>query len=485
MPAVDSRFWTRPIVTEAFVVLAAALVAVAGAMPAAQSANDGGRLAAVESLVDRRTFAIDDSVFVAVPAPDDPSGRRSPYDRDLNIPVGGGTVDKLFIDGHFYSDKSPVPTLLIAIFYQLLQWLTGIRAAFQPTAFCYAMNLFSAGLPYVVAVWAVHRLGRRMELPTASQLLLTASFGLATLAPVYARSSNGHIVQLGAVAPLVLGLTMLSEEGWRSPRWGLLAGLGCLTGLGYAADLGAGPPLLACVLALVAWRTRSVTQVGVFLAAAFPWVALHHGVTYAIGHTFRPLGAVPEYLAWEGSPFNAANMTGTWKHDGVGAFLQYAFGMLFGKFGFVGHNLPLFLALVAMVGLLRRRTRQLPELIALGCWCGAAWLSYGLLSNNYSGASASIRWFVPLLAPAYCILAVALRRIPSCRRDLLILSVFGAPMMILTWRRGPWHFGSSPGYLVILPAALACWIGYRLWSSRRTRADRQAKSPLSSPARAA
>src|SRR5262249_45762140 len=163
---------------------------------------------------------------------------------------------------HYFSDKSPVPTLLLALFYGILQWLTGLVAANQPERFCYAMALLSSGASYVVAVWAVCRLGRRLQLPTGTQLILTASFALATLAPVYARSVNGHIVQLAAAMPLMVGLAKLSgcfeerrfcPEGinpsarpgrpGRPGRWLLLATLGSLTGFGYAADLGAGPPL--------------------------------------------------------------------------------------------------------------------------------------------------------------------------------------------------------------------------------------------------
>ena len=72
------------------VLFLASLVAVVSARDYPGGWNDGSRLATVESLVERHTWAIDDSPFLA------------------------GTQDKLLIGGHYYSDKSPVPAVLMA-----------------------------------------------------------------------------------------------------------------------------------------------------------------------------------------------------------------------------------------------------------------------------------------------------------------------------------------------------------------------------------
>src|ERR1700730_2130982 len=104
------------------VVLTAIVVAAMSARNYAGSWNDRSRLATVECLVDYHALAIDRSIFT----PD--------------------TSDKLFIDGRFYSDKGPVPALLLAGGYQIAQATTGLNAREQPEAFCYWMNLISSGL---------------------------------------------------------------------------------------------------------------------------------------------------------------------------------------------------------------------------------------------------------------------------------------------------------------------------------------------------
>src|SRR5262249_6409286 len=137
-----------------------------------------------------------------------------------------------------------------------------------------------------------------------------------------------------------------------------LLGLGTLVGLGYSIDLGAGPVLLVCAGALVAWRCRGLGAVGWLALGAGPWLALHHVGNHAVGGTFGQANALPEYFLWEGCPFTAQTLTGQWNHDGAGHFAVYALALLFGKHGFIGHNLPLFLALPAIVMLLWRRVPE-------------------------------------------------------------------------------------------------------------------------------
>src|SRR5262249_47862807 len=163
------------------VVLAAAvLVALLSARPYAGGWNDGSRLATVECLVDYHTLAIDRSVFVEVPPA--AGAAPCPYPATETDLVRDGTGDKLFIKGHFYSDKSPVPALALALGYQFWEWATGLTARLRPDLFCYLMTLLSAGLAYVAAVWCVYRLGRPLRLPLALRLVLAASFGPAPVA---------------------------------------------------------------------------------------------------------------------------------------------------------------------------------------------------------------------------------------------------------------------------------------------------------------
>lgn len=446
----------------------ATAIALVSASDYAGSWNDGSRLATVEALVDQHTLAIDHSIFVDVPK----SGRADaplPYRRDDADLLEHGTLDKLFIDGHYYSDKSPVPALLMAAAYEPLHQL-GLQAAKRPDLFCYRMTLVSSGLAYVVAVWCMHRLGRLLGLPVLWQIVFTLSFAVATVAPAYARHTNNHILLLGVAAALALNLAHLAIEVLDGQiRASRLLLLGVLAGLGYTIDLGAGPPLVVCLLGIVLFRCRRLSSVLWVLVGALPWIALHHAVNYAVGGTLKPANAVADYFNWPGCPFNAQNMTGTFNHS-ISHFLVYGAALLFGKRGFFGHNLALFALLPAGWLLIRRRSKEFPEIVFAAAWFGGTWLAYALTSSNYSGQCCSIRWFVPLLVPGYYGLAVAIRDFPGLRGTFAMLSGWGICLAALMWWQGPWMKHMVPLYWPLQGAALAsCLLLQRLGHGRQGR----------------
>jgi hypothetical protein len=498
------------------VLLGSLVVALVSARPYAGGWNDGSRLAAVESLVDFGTLAIDPSIFVN-PARAN-GAKAAPYPPLDRLLMDRGTLDKVLVAGHYYSDKPMVPTVFMAAGYQLLQWTTGLQARVRPDCFIFAMTLMSSGLAYVVAVLSIHILARRF-LPDARLALgVTLSFALGSAALAYARQVNSHEGLLAVAAVLLVGLHALPQrisrgtspwdllgdvvdsgsgqaqfplsgrikagispcqQGQNTPMppsrgelkndksgvLGLLAGLGMLTGLGYGMDFAAGPLLLAAVLPLIAFRCHAMGRKGwgmvaVFLLATLPFIVLHHVLNYAIGGTILPVNTVAEYLAWPGSPFDPGSATGRWHHRSIWRGVTYALELLFGKKGFLLHQPVLILALVGGIGgLLKERARlsAWPEMVFAFAWSGATWLVYAWGSNNYAGACATIRWFVPLLAPGYYVLLVVLHHWPDREREFVALAAGGTVISALMWWYGPWMPRMVPGYWFILVGTLLSW----------------------------
>ena len=437
------------------VVILTSVVALASARDYAGSWNDGSRLATVECLVDYHTLAIDQSVFVDVPQGDGPSPYPA-WEPDL---VRTGTGDKLRIDGRFYSDKSPVPALLLASAYQSWRWAAGPSARERPDLFCWSMTILSSGVAYVVAVWSIYRVGGALLLPATSNLLITFGFAFATVALPYTEHVNNHSLLLGVAAPLFLALTLLAERVRAGRPVNLLAvGIGSLVGLGYTIDLGAGPVLLAGTGLLILYRCRSVATAAAFTLSALPWLVLHHAVNYAVGGTFKPVNAVPEYFLWPGCSFNPANLTGGWQHPSVWHFLRYAGELLAGKKGFLGHNPALFLLVPALLLLPRRQFAEWPEAALALFWSVGTWLAYAATSNNASGLCCSVRWFVPLLAPGFYVVALLLRECPGYRTEFLLLSGWGAALACVMCWYGPWMKHMVPFYWVFQGGILLSWV---------------------------
>jgi hypothetical protein len=446
------------------VVVGASVLAAASALPYAGGWNDGSRLAAVESIADRLSLAIDDSIFVRVPADSDVP-RSCPYPPEALDLRRGGSKDKLLIRGHFYSDKPPAISVLMAGLYRSLQAVGLYKAAERPDLFCRTLTLATSGVAYVLAVICMWRLGLSTGLRGCTALGWTASFALATVAPAYTRHVNNHILLLAVVAGLLLLLRGIGARGaCPSTPWLRLALVGTLGGVAYNLDLAAGPVLVGCLMVYTVrccrWRGAAAV-----LAAALPWLAAHHALNYLIGGVWKPVNTVAEYAAWPDSPFSEENLTGFWQHQPA-RLVIYALALLFGKHGFVGHNLALFLAPAAVVHLVRRPVPERAE-AALGlAWCAGTWLMYAAFSNNYGGACCSVRWFVPFLAPAYLGLGLYLRERPASSADFTVLSMWGGVLAAVMWYYGPWIPHMVPGFWAIQAAALAGCIGIRWWRGR-------------------
>jgi hypothetical protein len=451
-------------------VLFGAAALAAGALPYAGGWHDGSRLATIEALVDYHTFAIDDTVYIAPRCRDMPPDRR-PYAAEPEWVNRDGTLDKILVNGRFYSDKPMLPAVVMAGPYWVAQQAFGLRAAEHPGAFAYLMTLLMSGLPYVVAVAAVARTGRLLGVAPRANVALTASFAFATAAAAYTRQLNAHSTLL-AVAALTFMLLADFPRDRAAPLplpLGRLLLLGLLNGFGYALEQPTGGLLLAGTGLVLLYRRPRLSTALLYGLAALPCAAGHHGIGYELAGTFGPVNQNPEYYDYGGTAFDARNMTGIWNHKSLGWFLWYAARLLYGHNGFFSTNVPLFLLLPAAFVLPRRVCAERPECWLAVLWPAGVWLVYAALSTSYSGGACSVRWFVPFLAAAYYLLALLLRERPDFAPDLLLLSGWGAIVALEMWWWGPWCYYVYSLWPVQVLAPLS-WAAYRSWRWRAGRA---------------
>jgi hypothetical protein len=441
-------------------------LAAAGAKPFATSWNDGSRLASVEALVERGSFCIDDTQFLHAGT----GAHSAPAYDPANPLLALGTFDKLLIDGHWYSDKPPLVSVPLAGAYRALMVLGAPAPSERPDVFAWVVTVLLSGTGCAVAVGCMWALGIRAGLSPKWRLVWLSAFAFATVIPVYTRSANNHIAQLGAVSAVCVLLCRIADRAAVGrTAWGSLVGAGFLTGFAYNLDFGIGPPLVPAVLAVVAVRTRRVSHVLVCALAMAPCVIAGHAINYAIGGDWlKPLNMHREYLSWPGNPFDTT-MTGVVRSRPVAQFL-YTLDLLVGKKGFLTNNPPLLLAPGAAVLVLRRAGSNRVELLALVAWCVCGWLMYGVLSKNHGGGCVSVRWFVPFLVPGFWLLAKLLAEHPVWRRDFLVLAAWGVPLGVSAWAVGPWWMRVVPGYWVVFGGSLLTWAVVRGFAPRPQRA---------------
>ncbi|MEA3186603.1 MAG: hypothetical protein QOD99_433 [Chthoniobacter sp.] len=440
-----------------WLIVIASLLAAVSAQPYAGSWNDGSRLAAAESLVDRGTWVIDDSIFVKPHR-----ATISPY----ADPDSHGTLDRVRINGRYFSDKTPVPNLGLAAIYASLRALLGLRAAESPSRFCYLLTLFSSGAAYVIAVACCHRLTIHAALPKLRRLVVVASFAVGTVALAYTQSVNQHIWMLAVCSLLFV---LLDDPGFPAiARW---VGIGTCAGMGYCIDFGIGAVLVAITLVWAAYHARAVRPIVFVVVGMLPWLALHHWLNGRTGGTWLPLNMDPANFVWPGSPFTPENLTGSLPHRSPGKSVLYALDLLVGKRGFLMHNLPLWLAVIGFVPLLRKRTSDASVLMFAASLSVGSWLLYSLMSVGSSGVCLSVRWFVPLLAPGYYVLIALLREVPEAWPDFVVLALGGFILGVPMWQGGPWRTHMVPGYWIIVAGTLLGWLAWRLClsGSRRSK----------------
>jgi len=446
----------HPMAAWLFAGLAFAIASI-GARDQPGGFNDGSRLATTESLIERGTLAIDDSVFVRPPADLGERGLLPPDPQPI-YSLARGTQDKLLVGGRYYSDKPMVPAVLNAAAYRVLIFAGWPRPDDRPDIFTRVSTILMCGIGYAVAVGCMWALGGRVRLRPLWRVFWLASFALATILPAYTRQLNAGMPQLGAVAALALLLARIAD-GDRGPR--ILALAGCCAGFSFTIDQASGAPLLGLAAVAIALRTRSASATGFFLLGAAPWVVVHEWIHFSIGGVWLPLNMVPEYLEWPGSPFDRSNMTGVVRHTALG-LARYVVELLIGAGGFLVFNLPLLLAVGMGWRVLVHPVPDRFELAAMIAWAAIVVALYAVLSDNYGGYCLSIRWFVPLLVPGFWILGRLMSEWPAFHIDLAVLSAWGLVVSALSWPCGPWLVVDAPNVNAMAWGAVGTWIVARL-----------------------
>ena len=349
----------------------AAVVLVFTAAIQRMSPHVTSRLATIGSLVERRTFAMD----------------GSPYEN---------TVDKIMIDGHYYSHQPPATAVLGAVAYYPLH-LLGMRLESDAPATYVLVTFAINGIPMLVGLSLFFFALSWTSLPPFLHLPLTASLACATLILPYTTTLNSHglCAALMCIGVYFFLLILNSERA----RGGALA-----SGFAFSLCAAADHAMLAflallAVCLLVRPERRKLTF----------WFLLPTLVTllptflyyYSIGHSIEPFAARPEFFLYPGSPWvssgeSTARLTGA-SRNSLPFAIKYGFLMLFGKRGFLLYNPLGVVAIYGMVRAIAARSKYWREALAALLGSALIVVYYAFSSANFSGASYSIRWFVAFL----------------------------------------------------------------------------------------
>ncbi len=374
--------------------------------------NDSARMATIDSLVERHTFAIDASPFVA-------------------------TNDKIRIDGHFYSNKPPVMEAAGAAVLLPLHEAFGLRLRHDaPGVAYYLLTLILVGIPTALTAALLDRWFRRSGFAPLDRHLAVVGFAIATLAWPYSTVFNNHTP---AGALLLAGVLLLAPDPPPTARRTFWAGLA----LGLSATVDLAPGALFIVVFLVYALLRQGARRGAwFVAGLVPPAVLQLALQLVISGDLLPTNLHREYWDYPGSPWIGVGISGEFYLKSFAEGVNYAFHSLVGSRGFLSYSpflvwglVGLFAAAWASRG--ERRAHALATLAAVG-----ATTAYMILfAALFGGVSYGDRYFVGLTGVIVCFTASGFwTRAPRWRQALLAIAlgvsavIAGLGVAVNPWR---------------------------------------------------
>ena len=385
-----SRRWFGAVLFLAFMLLWALLTKVH-----THSWQEESRMATVQALVEQGTFVIDHTEF-------------------------NRTGDKVFINEHFYSDKTPLLSVVTAGAYSILHNTFGLTLdpticvpnedpaacrAFMPggtrfTAFYWLTLIFIGGSAslLVTLFWrAMLNVGANGTLATA----LAVTLGLASPIAPYSIVFAGHVpAALCLFAGFMLLLSRHAEprRGEESLArnhtisWWKFFWAGLLISLSANIDL----TLAIFIVAFGVWVSFTCWRrlLPYLLGALVPF-ALAALVNYWAAGTIVPLYFDPKAYDFVGTVLNTT-VGGTNGFYSLDFGVRYAYDMLVGQRGLFAFTPMLIFAFIGMaVAFKQHRQRGLIAVLLGGSLIFAAYLI--LRTDNFGGVAWGTRWFVPLV----------------------------------------------------------------------------------------
>ena len=424
-----ARVASAPQTLFTIVLLAGCLLAYGSlTLRCSDSWNDRSRMAAIQSLVERNDWRIARSDFAPL------------------------TFDKVFIKGHFYSDKTPTLSWIGAGVYSVLRNMFGVRlspcmGSSTPLGY-YGLTVLLIGSSAALLLVLFMGFMRLLQVGVVASFGLTALLGFATEIFPYSLVFNHHLPSTAAIFGSFVALHY-ARRAAGSRQCVLLLVAGFLAGLAATFDLLAGI-FAGGLFALALMRFRRQTLL--FVLGAFVPIALMIALDYQMIESPWPPYMAPNGYKYPGSRFPDTVAGLSPPRDP----LSYVFAMLVGNHGLLAYCPLLFFALAGLFNVARNRQHPLwlDGVVVLACSIGLI-VYLGTSTSNYGGNAYGVRYLLvplPLLfvftidAPPFSSSA----RPHWLRASTAVLFCIAAALSLGSAAQGalrPWRYVKPPLYL--------------------------------------
>lgn len=295
------------------------------------------------------------------------------------------TIDKIKVDGKYYSSKPPIYPLLMAGEAMLLKGMTGWNFYDHKTDYLRFLVLLNQILPYLVLLWVAFLFLREQNVSAWTRNYLLLALSLGSLPFGYAVTINNH--SLAAVLfflafYLVYRIRKSDHAPW---SWYFLCGL--LGGFAFSVELPGGIFLFFFLIWLFLhdFRKSLFAVAGVLIPVVITGF-IYKDITGSFLPTYLNSGLYKEKGGyWTNLRGWDAVFEPKWK---------YGINLLFAHHGFFSLSPVLLLPVVSLFGWRWKiKHPQFRELIFF--WLGAIVVFVFVLikTHNYGGDCIGLRWF--------------------------------------------------------------------------------------------
>lgn len=329
-----------------------------------KNSNTGSRFATVESIVDYGTYSIDKSSYRF-------------------------TIDKVQINGKYYSSKPPLLPTYAAGFYWAFEKVTGKTFAKNESDTVEFCTFWTGWLSHLVTLLYFFAFCRRLFTRPIAILAALSSVCFSYLGAGFATTMNNHSAAAAFALAGFYHAYRARTEAEKPLRHYVFSGLF----LGFLPGLDLPSSIISAAIGLYLLTHDYKRTLLAFLPAALPGIGTHLYLTHMATGSFLPVYLRRDLYKYAGSYWTRAG--------GIDALHEpkhiYAFHMLLGHHGLFSMTPLFFLSLIELVRNLRRKATYFREALVVTA-IAVLWLTFYIFrSNNYGGWSVGVRWLVPLM----------------------------------------------------------------------------------------
>lgn len=396
------------------------------------SVNDLSRWATIYSLVERGTYDIDETPWPP-------------------------TIDRVRIDGHFYSSKPPLlPTLLAAEYYVLKKASFGrLSFASSPEVTIRVLIVTVNLVPFLVFLVLYSKLLHELTTDPWARAYSLCAAALGTYLTSFCVTLNNHTVAAFSALFALYALYRIWCNRLSSPRYFALAGF--FAAFTAVNELPAAAFLALAGIALL-WKAPRLTLV-VFVPFALLPVAAHFTTNYLAVGTLAPAYADKQAYEFPGSYWkvdpNTGRLTSTRTDPATGKteirknidslyepWPVYLFHMLVGHHGIFSLSPVFLLCFAGLWRAARDRAAPLRDFALASLSLTALLLVFYLFfaeQRNYGGATSGLRWLFWLIPFWLLFLPAGLRQTGSrAFRGMALVFLLLSAMSVFYSARNPW-----------------------------------------------